>query len=81
MKKWICTVCDYIYEGDELPEDYECPLCGVGPDQFEEVQEETHPNRNKGIDPKIKEKHNRKEFWRKNYEEVCLFRLWLRSHR
>ena len=29
----------YIFEGDELPEDYECPLCGVGPDQFEEVQE------------------------------------------
>ncbi len=37
MKKFVCTVCDYVYEGDEL--DYECPLCGVGPDQFEEVQE------------------------------------------
>ena len=22
-----------------------------------------------------------RKFWRKNYEEVCLFRLWLRSHR
>ena len=40
MKKFRCTVCDYIYEGDELPEDYECPLCGVGPDLFEEVVEE-----------------------------------------
>ena len=40
MKKFVCTVCDYVYEGDELPEDYECPLCGVGPDQFEEVTEE-----------------------------------------
>ena len=39
MKKFICTVCDYVYEGDELPEDYECPLCGVGPDLFEEVEE------------------------------------------
>ena len=29
----------YIFEGDELPEDYECPLCGVGPDMFEEVEE------------------------------------------
>ena len=37
MKKFKCVVCDYVYEGDELPEDYECPLCGVGPDQFEEV--------------------------------------------
>ena len=25
MKKFVCTVCDYIFEGDELPEDYECP--------------------------------------------------------
>ena len=40
LKKFICTVCEFIYEGDELPEDYECPLCGVGPDQFEEVKEE-----------------------------------------
>ena len=31
-----CTVCGYVYEGDELPEDYECPLCGVGPELFEE---------------------------------------------
>ena len=39
MKKFECTVCGFIYEGDELPEDYECPLCSVGPDMFEEVQE------------------------------------------
>ena len=39
MKKFVCTVCGYVYEGEELPEDYECPLCAVGPDQFEEVAE------------------------------------------
>ena len=39
MKKFVCTVCGFVYEGDELPEDYECPLCGVGPDLFEEEQE------------------------------------------
>ena len=33
-KKYICTVCGYEHEG-ELPEDFECPLCGVGPDLFE----------------------------------------------
>ena len=38
MAKWVCNVCGYVYEGDELPEDYECPLCGVGADQFEEEQ-------------------------------------------
>ncbi len=37
MKKFVCTVCGYIYEGDELPEDYICPLCGLGTDVFEEV--------------------------------------------
>lgn len=30
MKKFVCTVCGYVYEGEELPEDFECPLCGVG---------------------------------------------------
>ena len=39
MKKYVCTVCGYVYEGEALPEDYECPLCGVGPDQFEEETE------------------------------------------
>ncbi len=39
MKKFICTVCGYIYEGEELPEDYICPLCNLGIDVFEEVTE------------------------------------------
>ncbi|MBE5759119.1 MAG: rubrerythrin [Clostridiales bacterium] len=25
--KWVCAVCGYEYEGDELPEGYTCPLC------------------------------------------------------
>ncbi len=25
--RWICVICGYIYEGEELPEDYICPLC------------------------------------------------------
>lgn len=31
---WVCTVCGYVYYGDTLPEDFKCPLCGVGPDLF-----------------------------------------------
>ena len=31
-KKWVCSVCGYVYDGDvpfeELPEDWVCPLCG-----------------------------------------------------
>ena len=32
-QKWVCSVCGYTHEGD-LPADYKCPLCGVGPDKF-----------------------------------------------
>ena len=32
---WVCSVCGYIYEGEELPDDFVCPVCGVGPDKFE----------------------------------------------
>lgn len=54
MKKYKCEVCGYIYdpvEGDpdngvqpgtafaDIPEDWVCPLCGVGKDQFVETDE------------------------------------------
>lgn len=35
---WRCNVCGYEYEGEELPEDFTCPVCGVGPDQFTKVE-------------------------------------------
>ncbi len=38
-KKWVCTVCNYVYDGnipfEQLPEDYVCPLCGVDKTFFE----------------------------------------------
>ena len=52
MEKWKCLVCEYIYEqekGDpdngvatgtkfeDIPDDWVCPLCGVGKDQFEKI--------------------------------------------
>ena len=54
MKKYVCTVCNWIYDpekGDpdsgiapgipfeELPEDWICPLCGVGKEDFEVLEE------------------------------------------
>ncbi|MBD5311493.1 MAG: rubredoxin [Muribaculaceae bacterium] len=54
MKKYRCVVCDWIYDpavGDpdagigpgvafeDLPEDWVCPLCGVGKDDFEPVED------------------------------------------
>jgi len=53
MKKFECMVCGYIYEeelGDpdngvaagtkweDVPEDWVCPVCGVGKDEFNEVE-------------------------------------------
>jgi len=50
MQKWVCTICQYIYdpaEGDpdngiptgttfeQLPPDWSCPICGAGKDAFE----------------------------------------------
>ena len=49
MKKWVCDVCGYVYDPeagepengiepgtsfDDLPNDYECPICGVGKEEF-----------------------------------------------
>jgi rubredoxin len=50
MAKWVCSVCGYVYDeaqGDsdhgiaagtafaDLPDDWACPVCGVGKDQFQ----------------------------------------------
>ncbi len=54
MKKFKCEVCNYVYDpevGDpdggiaagtkfeDIPDDWVCPICGVGKDQFVEVEE------------------------------------------
>ncbi len=36
-KGWVCKICGYIYEGDELPEDFICPLCKHGAADFEPI--------------------------------------------
>lgn len=33
-KGYVCQVCGYVYEGDELPEDFICPVCKHGADAF-----------------------------------------------
>ena len=37
-KGFVCVVCGYIYEGDELPEDFVCPLCKHGAADFEPIE-------------------------------------------
>lgn len=31
---WICTVCGYVYYGEDMPDDYKCPICQVGKELF-----------------------------------------------
>lgn len=34
---WVCKVCGYVYEGEELPADFICPLCKHGAQDFERI--------------------------------------------
>ena len=37
-KGYVCKICGYVYEGEELPEDFICPLCKHGAQDFEPIQ-------------------------------------------
>ena len=54
MKKYICNVCGYVYDPEEgdpdsgiipgtpfenISDDWLCPVCGVGKEDFEQVEE------------------------------------------
>ncbi len=36
--KWVCKVCGYVYEGEELPDDFICPWCKHPASDFERVE-------------------------------------------
>ena len=38
---WVCTVCGYVYDGEELPNDFCCPKCGVDQSLFKKVEEDS----------------------------------------
>lgn len=37
-KGYVCKICGYVYEGDTLPEDFVCPLCKHGAEDFEPLK-------------------------------------------
>ncbi len=37
-KGYVCKICGYVYEGDTLPEDFICPLCKHGAEDFEKIK-------------------------------------------
>ena len=38
MKKFVCSICGYVHEGNEAPE--KCPICGAGADKFKEQSDD-----------------------------------------
>ena len=47
MKKFICTICGYVYEGDKAPD--ECPVCRQPGEKFkEEVLEDSMDSQKPG---------------------------------
>ena len=39
-KGWVCAICGYVYEGDELPQDFVCPLCKHPASDFKRLKGE-----------------------------------------
>ena len=35
---WVCMACGYVYYGDEIPEDFVCPVCGLGKEMFKKKE-------------------------------------------
>ena len=42
MAKWKCKICGYVYEGENLPTDFVCPICKQPASAFEKVEEARH---------------------------------------
>lgn len=39
IKAWRCKICGYVYEGEKLPKEFACPLCGHSASDFEPIYE------------------------------------------
>ena len=37
-KGWVCSVCGHVYEGEDIPDDYICPLCKHGREDFKRLE-------------------------------------------
>ena len=42
-KGWVCSVCGYVYEGDEVPDDFICPLCKHTKEDFQPLSAASAP--------------------------------------
>ena len=36
---WVCMACGYVYYGEELPEDFVCPVCRLGREMFKKKED------------------------------------------
>ncbi len=66
MKEYICTVCGYVHKTEgELPDDFQCPLCGAGKDAF--VLKEDTPK----AETSLEKPHTEKELSPMEMSIIC----------
>jgi len=41
MKKWVCAMCGHVHESDSLSQDFVCPVCQCGAEEFTEEDSES----------------------------------------
>lgn len=62
---YVCNICGYVYEGEVLPDDFICPICKHGAQDFEKIEEQTKVVKKKFYCPvcdTIEESEENKEF-------------------
>ena len=62
---YVCRICGYVYEGEELPEDYICPICKHDASAFDKSEKSENKKIENSIETKSAEKSEKKKY-------VCL---------
>ena len=57
MSKWKCKICGYVYEGEELPEDFTCPVCRQPASGFEKISSESEGAAESAAEPAAANKY------------------------
>ena len=71
MKKFVCSVCGYVFEGESLPEDFKCPICGAPAEKFVEQAGEKAWNSEHVLGVASEVPEDIKNDLRSNFEGEC----------
>ncbi len=51
MKRWRCTICGYVHDGDKPP--FQCPICRAPAAMFEEIESPSPDSTETGHSPNV----------------------------